>query len=283
MSNLSPEVLNRIFEEWPLLKKMSINKINNLIDGLVQMKKFGIDSFAIRTIDKKGYSAMFCTSILWPELTKDQVFIEDFKKHVSAELVHSYRNKVRIISRSGDKTYSSFLQKLQMAGQNNSIITNDFYKDKIEIIYFMANPEFPQDRDVILNNLKQLNFIKDNLNSVLKEFLASKTFQLKKKLLLSNSAINIIWEKDTQEKKPINLFLHNKEIILTIRELECLSLLMFGASNIFIADTLNISVETVKSHLSNLKSKLDVSSRQELIEISKNQSFINIFKIIRTI
>lgn len=283
MDSLSSKVLNKIFTEWPVLETLNVNKINDLVSGLVQMQKFGVNSFAIRTIDKTGQSAMFCTNVSWPLLIQNEDFMKDFKKHISSELVYSYKNKVSIISRSGDKTYSSFLHKLQQAGQNNSIIVNDFYKDKVEITYFMATPEFPQDRDIILNNLQQLNFIKDNLSLVLKEIFKSKEFQLRKQPLLNDSAINIIWDKGIKEQKIVNLFLHNKEIVLTVRELECLSLLIFGASNTFISSTLGISIETVKRHLLNAKSKLGVSSRQELIEVSRNEQFRNVFKIIRTV
>jgi DNA-binding CsgD family transcriptional regulator len=281
MDNLSPEILNLLFSEWPILEKLSINKTNILVNGLVQMQKFGVDSFSVRTIDKQGRSAMFCTNFIWPKLISDEIFAEDFKKHVSSELVYSRKNKIKIVSRSGDKTHSSFLQTLEKQGHNNSIIVNDFNKNQIEITYFIANPKFPQDRDIILNNLAQLHFIKNNLDTVLQEIFSSKEFHLKKQSLLNSSAIDYFWHKDITEKKTVNLSVDNKEISLTVRELECLSLLRFGASNIFISDTLGISVETVKSHLQNAKFKMGVESRKELTAAANNESFTNIFKIIR--
>ena len=48
---------------------------------------------------------------------------------------------------------------------------------------------------------------------------------------------------------------------LTPRELEVLRLVAAGRSNREIADTLFISVPTVKSHLSNMLGKLDLPSR----------------------
>ena len=279
-SSLSPELLYVISDYLPALERMSSNNRDSLFSGLKQMKQFGVDSFAIRVIDRKGYSAMFCTNTLWPSLIKDEQTYSDFKNHISSELVFLYKKNCHLTSRSGDKIYSPFLKRLEDARQNNSIIISDFYKKEIVIIYFMPQPQYPQDRDLILNNLRQLIFIKDSFNSALKELIASKEFQANKRLLLNKSAIDVIWAKDLNAQKTVNLFLSNNKTTLTIRELESLYLLKFGASNKFIGDTLGISSETVKHHLLNLKNKLDVPSRKKLIEISHSESFINIFKII---
>jgi hypothetical protein len=283
LNSLSPNVLNKIFSEWSLLTKLPTNKINDLIYRLEQMKEFGVDSFATRIVDKKGRSAMFCTHLFWPELIKDQKIANDFKKHISVELVRSYKNKTKIISRSRDQTYSPFLEQLDKAGQNNSIIINNFLEDKIEITYFMANADTPQHRDLILNNLQRLDYIKAQLQPLFKEIYKSNEFQLKKELLLSNAAINTLWKQEGVKRETVDFILENKNFSLSSREIECLSLLRTGASNRFISDELNISIETVKCHVLHLKSKLQVSSRQELIELSKNESFTNIFKILRVL
>jgi len=52
---------------------------------------------------------------------------------------------------------------------------------------------------------------------------------------------------------------------LTARELEVLNLVAQGQSNQQIADTLVISLATVKAHISNILSKFQVSSRSEAI------------------
>ena len=95
MNSLSLKVLNKIFTEWPVLEKLNVNKIDGLVNGPVQMHKFRVDSFAIRTIDKTGQSSMFCTNVSWPMLIQNENFV------------------------------------------------NDFYKDKVEITYFMVTSEFP--------------------------------------------------------------------------------------------------------------------------------------------
>lgn len=52
---------------------------------------------------------------------------------------------------------------------------------------------------------------------------------------------------------------------LTAREREALEALMQGFSNEQIAEALNLSVGTVKNHLTNIYQKLGVSSRSEAI------------------
>jgi ATP/maltotriose-dependent transcriptional regulator MalT len=60
-----------------------------------------------------------------------------------------------------------------------------------------------------------------------------------------------------------------KKLNLTTREYEVLELMAKGMSNTEIADSLFLSVSTVKTHASNLFVKMDVRSRAQAIEKSK--------------
>lgn len=53
--------------------------------------------------------------------------------------------------------------------------------------------------------------------------------------------------------------------ILSIREMEVLKYLKEGKTNLEIADSLFVSVNTVKTHLLNIYTKLDVHSRSEAL------------------
>jgi two-component system NarL family response regulator len=63
---------------------------------------------------------------------------------------------------------------------------------------------------------------------------------------------------------------------LTDRELEVLTLLARGKSNKEIGTTLNISESTVKSHLRNIFTKLNVLSRTEAIASASRQGLVKI-------
>jgi NarL family two-component system response regulator LiaR len=63
---------------------------------------------------------------------------------------------------------------------------------------------------------------------------------------------------------------------LTEREREVLNLVVQGQSNQHIADTLVISVATVKAHISNILSKLQVSSRAEAIAFAIKNKLVSL-------
>jgi DNA-binding CsgD family transcriptional regulator len=59
-------------------------------------------------------------------------------------------------------------------------------------------------------------------------------------------------------------------IIYSIREKEIFDLIIIGNSNKLIADSLNISVNTVKFHVKNIYEKLHIKSRKEAIKLEKS-------------
>lgn len=275
---LSEETIKVISKYLPVLEKMPSSKRNDFIKGIIEMRKYGIEGFSKRVIYKNGYSSMFCTSLNWHKMKKEPSFLEDFRNHLSPELVQIKKNRSSFVSRSKDKIYTPFLKKLENAGVNNSIITTDFYEDRIEIVYLIANPSFPQDRDLILNNMPSISLLQNIMKPALRDITLSQEFQDNKELLLNETAINCLWGIKYQDTIIPNLFISGKEINITYKELECLVYLRFGSSKRFIADRLNISVETVKHHVFNLKLKLSVLERDELIEIAQLKSLINISK-----
>ena len=65
-----------------------------------------------------------------------------------------------------------------------------------------------------------------------------------------------------------------KNLNLSSREYEVLTLLAKGHSNSAIADHLFVSLSTVKTHVSNLFAKLDVKSRTQAIDKAKRLNII---------
>lgn len=62
--------------------------------------------------------------------------------------------------------------------------------------------------------------------------------------------------------------------VITQREREVLNIMASGASNQEIADTLSISLQTVKSHVSNILTKLQAKSRLQAAELGIKQGLI---------
>jgi len=64
--------------------------------------------------------------------------------------------------------------------------------------------------------------------------------------------------------------IHSKETHLTKREKEILNLIASGRTNAEIADTLNVSPQTVKTHIRNLYRKIGVQGRLQAVLYAVN-------------
>lgn len=87
----------------------------------------------------------------------------------------------------------------------------------------------------------------------------------------------VIVEKEVFIKSPADFTQNEKEVEklgLSKRELEVLEQMALGLSNTEIADKLFVSLNTVKTHSSNIFIKLDVKRRTQAIEKAKRLSII---------
>lgn len=87
----------------------------------------------------------------------------------------------------------------------------------------------------------------------------------------------VIIEKEVLIVQPENFTINETELQklnLSSREYEVLQLLTKGYSNADIAETLFLSLSTIKTHVSNLYLKMDVKSRTQAIEKSKRLKII---------
>ncbi|MBI5943601.1 MAG: response regulator transcription factor [Chloroflexi bacterium] len=75
-------------------------------------------------------------------------------------------------------------------------------------------------------------------------------------------------------KRPDNSANEDTIPIITQREREVLNIMATGASNQEIAETLSISLQTVKSHVSSILTKLQAKSRHQAAEFGIKQGFI---------
>lgn len=91
-------------------------------------------------------------------------------------------------------------------------------------------------------------------------------------------AVNLLIEKIMYAEK-LELFTkdtnHSKDFQLTQRELEVLKLLGQGKSNKEIAEELSLTVSTIKSHLLNIYSKLDVNKRIQAVVKAREFNLID--------
>lgn len=87
----------------------------------------------------------------------------------------------------------------------------------------------------------------------------------------------VVLEKIKIVEKPTE-FIRNDELIMSLcisdREMEVLNFMAEGLTNQQIADKMFVSLNTVKTHTSNLFSKLDVNRRTQAIDFAKKNGII---------
>ena len=104
-------------------------------------------------------------------------------------------------------------------------------------------------------------------------WLSRKIFAPKKEIIEKERIV----EKEVYINSPGEFILNEKALAdadISNRELEVLQLIAAGMSNQEIADTLFLSLSTIKTHVANIFFKLDVTRRTQAVEKAKKISII---------
>ncbi|MCR4782801.1 MAG: helix-turn-helix transcriptional regulator [Lachnospiraceae bacterium] len=137
-----------------------------------------------------------------------------------------------------------------------------FFVDHYKDVIYINNRSFTEDifRVVfaIVLVIYEYIYLKEHINSSVNdsEMIA----------IVDEGVDNEAAEQKVEEKRYSKLFLYSKEYQLTVREQEILGLLISGKKTQEIADTLQISIGTAKTHIHNIFSKVGVSRRSLLIK-----------------
>jgi NarL family two-component system response regulator LiaR len=136
--------------------------------------------------------------------------------------------------------------------------------------------QFPQVQVIALTSFKEGDLVKNALEAgaigyLLKDVSADELVEAIRaahagRATLSPEAAQALVETTNQPPAP---GLH-----LTERELEVLALMVEGLNNTQIAGRLTVSTSTIKSHVSNILSKLGVSSRTEAVTLALRSRLI---------
>jgi len=138
-------------------------------------------------------------------------------------------------------------------------------------------PLLPQVRFLVLTTYDTDEYIAPALAAgaqgyLLKDATPDELAQAVRSLMRGGAAL----EPGVAAKLLISMSEHGPADELSARELEVLRLLVSGASNKAIATKLNLSENTVKSHLSHVFDKLNVQSRAEAVGVALQRGLVEL-------
>ncbi len=78
------------------------------------------------------------------------------------------------------------------------------------------------------------------------------------------------------KKNPTRYYLGESypDVYLSMREAQCVVLYLENSSNLEIANLLNLSTRTVEFYFDNVKAKLNIKNKKQIVERIKNTDFI---------
>jgi DNA-binding NarL/FixJ family response regulator len=138
-------------------------------------------------------------------------------------------------------------------------------------------PQLPEVRFLVLTTYDTDEYIAPALAAgaqgyLLKDATPEELAQAVRSLMRGGAAL----EPGVAAKLLVSMSEHNPADDLSARELEVLRLLVSGASNKAIATKLNLSENTVKSHLSHIFDKLNVQSRAEAVGVALQRGLVEL-------
>jgi len=269
-------LLGALDEYSSIIKILPVNMQAALLEGIEELKDNNIIDYGRRFVSRAGCSAIITTSHVWEDAYKNNKLQDDTFSHMSEEILKVQKNNLSVITRSSDKITSEYLKTLESIGLNNGLVKYHFYKSHIEISYFVLNKDNAIGRDHLLNKILLLERAEKKMLVAINSISNTKLFQQKNKIVINPNIANAIFNNKTPLIHEVD-FCFSK---LNYREVNYLALLNFECGNRFIAKRMQLSESTVKLDLINLKNKLNIENRADLIRIAQNPEIIQKAKML---
>jgi DNA-binding CsgD family transcriptional regulator len=229
-------------------------------------------------------------SFLFPLNNLNQMFCstEGFKKQTILKRIDDFREDVLMeiseAKNDGQRklVYQGYVNKLQLFCDSLPWPMAQLYghylladEKSFSFEYFKNQPNLADHYDRLFHSLEkkhQQTLYYQLLKKDAKKLTSSKkptssywSYILLTMLVLSLSLNGLVIYKYLESKKRNN----RKTVSLSIQEDKVYNLILEGSTNKEIAQTLFISLSTVKTHINNIYKKMGVSNRQELKDASK--------------
>lgn len=249
-----------------MIKALDLKLREEVMDSLrqyiEQIRNLNIDHIGYREFFDDGTSMAFCSKKEWYDVAPySDEMSADMSIHYAMELISLNKNGFDYIIRAISAVNNRFLEQLLLQDMCNSLLIYRREKKVIKMYSFITSKK----------NISAINYFfnkKDLLESFVELYKDKLAFIFRKdeyrelrRPLFSNKVINSIFVDNNLSKE---------RIIFTPREEECIALLIKGANDKNIAAHFNISPRTASYHVMNIKKKLKVNSRFDIIKVIKN-------------
>jgi DNA-binding CsgD family transcriptional regulator len=249
------------------------NKLTEfLAEYLKEIIQYGAEHIGYRYFLNDGRSYGFSTNNLW-YLKKDQQFYEAQKGFLESEIEFLTANDARFVTRSLEQKDCYYLRELSSRSMSNSLGIYKFAPDKIEHFFFISLSKDPYHIHNMIKYLSKFEVITEKLAYLIPLAFINLNVEPEPEpeFYCNKSIINKFFLKN-QKADLSNLNgkdFNGKNVSLTEREIEVLSLVKCNYTNKMIAKSLNISHRTIEKHITNLKSKFGCSKSQLTLFASK--------------
>jgi DNA-binding CsgD family transcriptional regulator len=271
--------LGALSKYLPIIEDLPDQLRNDLIFGLTDLRKIGVQEYGRRIIYSNGLSSMLTTSNRWVEAFNSEQLKSSMILHMSGEVLQVKKNNFNLVTRSSDKVMDEYLRALDYLGLNNSVIKYHFYKNHIEISYYVADKDDSFARDAFLNKMSLLDKLEQKLLPSLTNIQGTGRFNQEKEMVIRSDVIDTLFANYIDRNYRTEETIDNTCIDLRQKDLSYLALLGFECTNKHIAKKLGVSESTVKLDISNLKLKLNFERREELVGFANSSKIKQLVKI----
>lgn len=254
---------------------------NGLLEGLQDLRDMGVADYGYRLVWRNGYSSMITTSKIWVDAFNSNTLHQSMIEHMSEEALQVHRNNLTVLTRSSDKLTSEYLRALDFLGLNNGLVKYHFYKDHIEIVYYVGARNDTFVRDVFLNKISLLEKAEQKMFAAFVEIKASKRFHEQQEIIMNPQIIDSLIGKKFPLFNDYKVWIDDERCQLetfSYKELSYFVLLRFECSNKYLARHFEVSESTIKQDIAGLKSKLNIKTREGLVDFANRPRIIQLTK-----
>lgn len=244
---------------------------------LFEYRKFLPDGFSLGLITDPSWNELFCSRFLGHSL---QLYEEEISS-VSG-------SKETMFFRTGTPKKTDYCgQALVEHGFWNGFSLYKPHASHIEGFYFLANIPSPSGLNFYINHLDILHIFTTYFSHKIEPIMAGPGAQkLYSRIVAQEKYIQGPCKK---QHKTFNDMLQSlrieefqmptatgdKNVLISLREFQCLYLMSKGQTFKEIGKNLDLSPRTVESYINNLKSKTETNSKSELIKLYFTSSYRN--------